>query len=343
MNKSIVFASAAVLAILPSCKGRVVSLRQAPAPSKPVTVEVCEVHVGDISANTVYVGSLSASRSATLSAPAPGTLQRIGVKEGSKVSKGQSLGLIRSESVESAYSAASSRLAQAEDGLKRAQKVYESGALAEVEYINIKTQVDQARAAESAARDARDRCRLTAPLSGVVDRVWGVEGEDVSISKPILSIVDLSSIEARFSLPESEYHLYRVGTQAFIEIPALGKTFEGRLESKGLQGSALSRSYDCGVSIPKADGLMPGMVCKIRIKAADAKGAVIPASAVLTDTKGRFVWTATGGVVDKKYVTPDGFSGEGIVVSEGLSEGDLVIVSGASKVSTGMKVSTVGR
>lgn len=341
MNSRALILFAACVVSAAGCKGRVVSLRQAPTPSKPVTVKVQEVHIGDISGNTVYVGSLSASRSATLTAPAPGTLEHLSVKEGSKVTKGQSLGKIRSESVESAYKAASSRLAQAEDGLKRATKVYESGALAEVEYIGIKTKVEEARAAEAAARDARDRCNLMTPLTGVVEKIWGIEGGDVSISQPILSVIDLGSIEVRFSVPEGEYHLYNVGTQAFVEIPALSKTLGGRLESKGLVASSLSRSYDFRVSIPKPDGLMPGMVCKVSLKTDGAIGTVVPASAVMTDSHGRYVWTATSGIVDKKYVTPDGFSGDGIVVSEGLQEGDLVIVSGASKVSTGMKVDTI--
>ena len=341
MNSRQLLSLAFIAMLVAGCKGRVVSLRQAPAPSKPVTVKVQEVHIGDISGNTVYVGSLTASRTTTLSAPAPGTLERLNVREGSKVTKGQSLGNIRSESVESAYKAASSRLAQAEDGFKRAKKVYDSGALAEVEFVAIKTKVEEARAAEAAARDAKQRCSLTAPMAGVVDKVWGVEGEEVSISKPIISIVDLSSVEARFSLPENEYHLYNEGTTASVEIPALDSTVQGKLKSKGLVASALSRSYDCSVSIPKVEGLMPGMVCKVRLKSEGAAGSVIPASAVMTDTRGRYVWTATGGVVDKKYVTPGGFSGDGIVISDGLQEGDLVIVSGASKVSTGMKVETL--
>jgi len=106
MNSRILLALIALIALTAGCKGRVVSLRQAPSPSKPVTVKVKEVHIGDISGNTVYVGSLAASRTATLTAPAPGTLDKLSVREGSKVAKGQSLGKIRSESVESAYKAA---------------------------------------------------------------------------------------------------------------------------------------------------------------------------------------------------------------------------------------------
>lgn len=336
----IILVSAAVLSV--GCKSRAVKLLQQPASSGPVVVKVEEVKPGGAASGTVYVGSISASRTVTLTAAAPGTIDKLSVRSGQKVTKGQVLCHISSESVESACKATSSRLSQAEDALRRVQKVYESGAVAEIEYIDIKTKVEEARAAHAAACDARDRCSMKAPYSGVIEKVWSYEGEEVILSKPILSIVDLESVKAHFSLPESEYHLYREGIGAEVEIPALEKTFPGTLESKGLTASVLSRSYDCEVSLPRsATGLMPGMVCKIRLSGkVDDERVVIPASAVMTDKGGRFVWTATGGVVGKKYVVPDGFSGNGIIVSEGLEEGDLVIVSGASKVSTGMKVET---
>ena len=48
------------------------------------------------------------------------------------------------------------------------------------------------------------------------------------------------------------------------------------------------------------------------------------------------------GVVEKHRVTVDGFSGHDVVVTEGLMEGERVIVHGSQKVSTGMKVKSVG-
>ena len=47
------------------------------------------------------------------------------------------------------------------------------------------------------------------------------------------------------------------------------------------------------------------------------------------------------GTVEKKHIVAGGYSGRGIIVSEGLSENDLIIIEGARKVSTGMKVKTV--
>ena len=47
--------------------------------------------------------------------------------------------------------------------------------------------------------------------------------------------------------------------------------------------------------------------------------------------------------VCKAYVTVDGFSGDGVIVSSGLEQGDRLIVDGISKVSTGMKVNVIER
>lgn len=339
MNKHVII-MLTVLALGAGCK-RKVSFRQTPVPSAPVTVKVVSVHLDRISGSTAYVGTVSSSRSAILSAPAPGTLESLIAREGTAVTKGQVLGCVRSQAVQSSFKAAASRLAQAEDAMKRMQSVYESGAVTEVDYNALKTKLEEARAVEAAARDTRDRLTLKAPFSGIVNKVWPVVGTEVSIAQPILEILDVSTPEIHFSLPENEYYKYSEGTNASIEVTAIGKSFTGRLERKGLVASPLSRSYDCTVALPEgAREVLPGMVCKVRLESRGRECAVIPASAVLTDTGGRFVWTATGGRVDKKYVSIDGFSGNGIVISEGLAEGDLVIVEGARKVSTGMNVNT---
>ena len=89
-------------------------------------------------------------------------------------------------------------------------------------------------------------------------------------------------------------------------------------------------------------GLMPGMVVKVRIDSGLGPEVVVPASVVRTDVDGRYVWTVSeDNVVCKTYVVPGGFSGRGIVISEGLSAGDRVITDGVQKVCTGLKVRTV--
>jgi hypothetical protein len=85
---------------------------------------------------------------------------------------------------------------------------------------------------------------------------------------------------------------------------------------------------------------MPGMVCKVTVKEMDS-GIVIPASVVRTGMDGRYVWTVRDGRAEKRSVVIGGFSGDGVTVESGLESGDLLIVEGARKVSSGMAVKVV--
>ena len=158
---------------------------------------------------------------------------------------------------------------------------------------------------------------------------------------PIAQILDTKNVEIHFSVPESEYSSIALGAKAKVEVPALGKDFEGSVAVKGLNASPLSHSYDFTLKGISGEGnIMPGMVCKVKIQDSDSNCIVIPASAVMTDFDGRYIWgVGDDARVCKTYVTLGGYAGKGVIVKEGLKEGDKVIVEGSRKVSTGMKVS----
>ena len=331
----------ALLLAVQSCGGRGQLLKSSKSTPAKVTVKVQRAGGQSVPVSTSYVGTVTSSKTAMLVAPSSGTIVSLPVKEGAKVRKGQKVGEIHSQTVISAYDAAASRLAQAEDGWERVQKVYKSGTVTEVDYLRMKTQLEEARAAEAAAKSARDRCVLKAPFNGVVDKIYQTQGVEATIATPILSIVGLGAMEIRFSLPEKEFPAHKAGEKVTVEIPSLDFSGPAVLLSKGVSASALSHSYECTVSAP--DGvkdLMPGMVCKVFLGSQSSGSIVIPTSAVMTDMEGRFVWTATGGVVGKKHITVGGYDRQGIIVAGGLEADDLVIIEGSRKVSTGMSVDT---
>ena len=65
----------------------------------------------------------------------------------------------------------------------------------------------------------------------------------------------------------------------------------------------------------------------------------IPNRAVqLTHEGERYVWVANEGVAQRRKVTIADLSRTGVLVSEGLREGDLVVTDGMSKISNGTLV-----
>ena len=80
------------------------------------------------------------------------------------------------------------------------------------------------------------------------------------------------------------------------------------------------------------------MIGKVVLKADVSKGIIILANAVLINQEGKFVWVAEDGRATRRKITLAGYSGNGVIVGEGLKTGDVVIVEGYQKVSEGMKV-----
>ena len=308
---------------------------------EPVPVRVIEIKEQAGTGGSSYVGTVEAAKTAVLSCSYAGTLRDLRVSEGDAVRKGDTIAVIESQNVISAKQMADAVLAQAEDGYERLSMVYESGSVAQVKMVEVQTQLSRARASAQAAQKALDDCTVKAPFDGVIGEVFAEQGVDMNAIEPLVRLMDISSVEISFSVPEKEIGSVSTGDMFMVGVPALdGPGFTASVKSKGISASRLSHSYEC-MLIPSVNvaGLMPGMVCKIYRMAEEGRCVVIPASVVRTDGTGRYVWTVSpDSRVEKKYITVGGFSGKGIIVDSGLEEGEKVITEGTQKVSGGMKV-----
>ena len=329
--------TAAILLVACNSAGDTIGISKG---SGSVTVKVMYPSPSKQSYGVGYVGTIEAQSTAVVSSPAAGTLTRLAVRCGQQVTKGQELAQISSPSVSSAYDMARSKLIQAEDGYARLSKVAAAGSVPEVKMVEMETALAQAQAAMSAAQSALDKCMVKAPMNGIVEKIFVEEGFETAPAEMILRLVDASTLEIRFPVPESEIGKIAVGDTATVEIPALGMQVQCTVCRKGVVASSFSHTYDCMLTVPKVlNGLLPGMVCKVHIDApTKSPRTIIPASCVRTDNEGRYVWTVTDGLVEKYHITVEGYSGGGVVVTNGLPEGAAIIIEGSRKVSSGMKV-----
>lgn len=314
------------------------------AEKEPVNVGVLTVTPMSAQYYNVYVGEINASGSAIISTNHSGVLEAINVHQGSNVSKGDVLAEVVSKNVQASYEISHATLRQAEDGYKRVKKVHESGTVADVKLVEIETQLAKAQAAAKSSELSLEECKIKAPFNGTVSDVLVEKGVHVNPGSPILKLVDLSTIEVTIPVPEGEIGRIKVGQKALIDVPALNLTgIEAHVILKGVTAASPSHTYRCTlVPDKKQSSLFPGMVCKVRLsEVSDSMRIRIPASAVEMDSNGRFVWIVKDGVVARSYVTVDGYQEQGVVISAGLEPGDKVIVKGAAKVSTGMKVNSI--
>lgn len=66
---------------------------------------------------------------------------------------------------------------------------------------------------------------------------------------------------------------------------------------------------------------------------------MLPANIIQIDEwNNNFVWINQGGKASKRIVTCGAYTAEGVVIAEGISDGDEVIISGQHKISEGSVV-----
>lgn len=341
--------SMAIPAILLLCTAALSGCRDARqdgTSSEAVKVRVLEAGKTPVRSAKSYVGTARASKSVVLTAPFPAKVVAIEVSEGQKVRGGQLLARLESENVESTLAAAEATLLQAQDAYDRLSSVKESGSVAQVKVVEVETALAKAESMAAVARKAKSDCEIRAAYDGTVGSIYVAASEDVEAISPLVQIVDTDSLEIVIPVPETEIASMRIGSRAELTVPALDNAVVGAvLVRKGVVASEIAHNYDCVLRpVTPPEGLLPGMACKVRFFSEDSEGEiVIPASAVRTDSEGRFVWSVDeGGTVSKTRVTVGGFASDGVVISSGLSGSERIVTDGASKVSSGMKVEIIG-
>lgn len=308
--------------------------------TEPLCVSVMEVKKSEDISLRSYVGKVEASQNMIVATRIPGTVESVNVKKGSRVKVGDVIAVIKSESVDAAYKAAQATLEQAQDGYGRLMRLQGNGNVTEVQRVETQTRLRQAEAAFSAAEAAVEQCRIKAPYSGVIGEMFIERGADIPLSAPVARLLNVSDVEIHFSVPENEIASVRTGSSATVEVTAVGRTVPATVAVKGVDASLLSHCYGCVLvpGVPCPD-ILPGMVCKVRLRDDRGSAIIVPMRSVKTDASGRYVWCVdTDGTVLKKHIVCGGFATDGVIVSGGLREGDRLVVEGQRIVSSGMKV-----
>ena len=306
----------------------------------PVRVEKVTSDAGENGKS--YVGTVEADKAITLSFETGGHIQRICVREGQKVAKGTLLAELDNRTAMNAYQAAKVTLERAEDGCRRAESIYRQGSLPEVKWVEIQTQLNQAKSMADISKKNLENCQLYATQSGTIGKIEAESGMNVMPFQPVMQLLDMSRISVKVSIPENEISSLSIGQEATIRIQALDTVLEGSVSEIGVVADPLSHSYPVSLLIRKPESrLLPGMVCrvKIRMKEGEATGVTVPAHAVQIGNDGQpFVWTCHDGKAHKTPVRTAGFTENGIRITEGLKEGDSVITEGAQKICENSRI-----
>lgn len=195
---------------------------------QPVNVKTMTVVRGAPSDGSRYSGTVEEQNGTPLSFSVAGTAQAVHVRLGQRVAAGQLIATLDDASLRNSHAAAQAALEQAEDAYRRMKELHDKGSLPDIKWVEVQSQVEQARSVEQiAAKNLRD-CRLYAPYDGVIAAKNVEVGQNVVPGLSVAQLVSTSVLNVRIAVPETEIASVAVGQSAYITVQALGnRSFKG--------------------------------------------------------------------------------------------------------------------
>ena len=335
--------------------------------AKPPGVPVAEVVARAVTPFVEYTGSLAGVDQVELRPRVSGYLHSVSVPEGQFVAKGSPLFEIDPRVFQAALNAAKARLreaqanallAQAEHG--RAEQLFAKKVVARdrldtaIASLNAgRAQVEAARAALDAAQLDLSYPRVTAPISGRIDRALVTEGNYVTQGVTALTtIVSIDPLHVYFDVDERTYlhslaatreHAGSKGEKAAKVMVAMlnDATYAraGRVDFLANAADRKTGTVRVRAVVDNPDGrLTPGLFAKVKLDTGTAQPRVLIADqSIGTDQGRRYVLVVGEG--DKTEYRPVelGPMADGLrVIEQGLQPGERIVVKGL--VRPGMQV-----
>jgi len=292
-----------------------------------------------------FTGNIKAHDAQYVLAVSNEPVKRFYVREGQQVRAGDLLYEVDSNTIQSTLTQARTSLSNANTEYDAAQLNYERiqilfdiGGVSKQELENAnrsllsaQNQVTQATANMQQAQNQFQDTRRFAEISGEVSRIYVRENESLSIGTRIMDIIDYDNLEVEIKVDEYDLSAITVGKEADVHIVALGKHLTGTVSEIAREASVESgvSYFNATVVLPPDNELRIGLTAEIRIVTQRAENVIsLPMAAVSYDFTGAYVQIyGQDGRIEQKAVVVGINNGRLIEIREGVSDGDLVLLS----------------
>lgn len=286
-------------------------------------------------------GTVTASRELNLAAEVNGRILWISPKfaAGVSVEKGDTLIRVEPQNYQAALAEAKASLANADLALADAQARKQRGAITEAN-----ARVEAARQFVAKAKRDLANTEIKAPFNAIVDSQLVEFAEYVTQGKVVARLLDSESAELRLAIATKDqpYLLAVQGEQ--VELSANGEKWIGRLLRIEQRIDSQTRVFPAVVEIGKpydttihATALPLGLFAQVHFHKAVAKDAILlPRSALHEDNH---VYVYAEGVLTARKVVVLREQNAGIIITDGLVDGDRVATTLIHPMFDGMRVS----
>jgi membrane fusion protein, multidrug efflux system len=296
-------------------------------PEVEFVVEVVTVKKGPIAKTVKMLANVSSRQEIAFLSHLKGVMKAIYVEEGMPVKKGTVLAELDNGELTQEFDHAKTKVKLALDKYKRFQQLKGTGAQSQAGLDKAQDELLRAKIEYEHVLDRYNKTRFIAPFDGVCGVFKFRPGQTVSDGDVVVSCYDASGFILKIDVPQSLVSSVRPGQ------PVRYKDAEAKIASVQTTLDPESHMGIARADVPATWKVSAGQMISVAVDV-ESKDAVItlPRDAVFLKDGNSFVYTIVEGKANLQSVEL-GLQGKLLVeITEGLNEGDKVILKGQENI-----------
>ena len=332
--------------------------------AEPIVRPVRTVTVGDIDPTVRggLTGRAEAAREVSLGFRVGGDVLALLVSVGDHVEEGQIVAMLDPATFETEVERLNANRASAlatqtnaEGDAERDRILFSQGHIARARLDETEAVLAQAvaevSATEAALRQAQlnlDYTQLQAPFEGIIVATYVEAFEDVASNEAVLRLLDPTRLEMTVDVPETLISQLSFVGDIVVTFDALpGVELPAEISEVGAEASSTTRTFPVTLTMDQPEGatVLPGMAGVATphlIEAPEGRPLIVPVGAIVDNEDGseNLVWVVDpeSETVSRRRVALGEIIVEGVIVTEGLQIGDIVVTAGVHSLNEGQQV-----
>ncbi len=282
-----------------------------------------------------------------------GRIVTLNKKLGDYVKVGEEIGRIESAQYEYAFNQAEAQLIGAQAGLRSKEMqmradslLFAQESISEQGLLNSQNAYQMSlstyKGAQSLYEQTKrtlDRAILKAPASGYIAHLPIRVGENIQANSVVYTIVDDSEIIVRTGIGQNYINLVDPNDKVTITCNTTKLETKGLVKRVGRSAKIGDSLYPIEIGFKNPGNMKSGMILDLQLEKATPESMyAIRFSVVEQRYDKRFVYVANGNSASLREITLGDMFGNNVIVTQGLSSGDLIIVDSAGKLADGQPI-----
>lgn len=323
--------------------------------NRAVAVETAKPQRVSIRPQFVFSGSLDPEWQADVAAKVDGRLDKVYVREGDRVSRGQVLAVLEQTDTDAdllnargAYTDAEINLRKAEADLARYEKLYASGAVSQQmaeDYRfardNAAARLESARGSLQAMESKSSGTVLTSPADGIIAKRYYQEGYYAKAGTPIFSVADISRLKTVVHIPEGQIGSVKVGNVADITLSAYpDRKIQGTVTRIAPVADLPAHTFETEIQVDNTEGLLAGLYATVYLNAELRENVLtIPVYAIVMRDDQKTVFVVNEEGIVQRRVLSVGYSDDKVAeILGGLDGTEIIVTGGHNKLREGSHI-----